>query len=51
MKKPANIEEAKALLWKRIDAMAKKRVAHKLAEREYLTAREWLQELEGKCRA
>jgi hypothetical protein len=50
-KKPQNVEEAKALLWERVEAMGKKREAHRLAERDYFTAREWLQELEAKCRA
>lgn len=46
MKKPQNTEDAKALLWKCVESMGKKREAHRLAERDYLTAKEWLAELE-----
>lgn len=49
MKKPTNLEEAKALLWKHVEELTKKRVAYSKAERDYRTAREWLQELEAKC--
>ena len=49
MKKPQSIEEAKALLWKRVDDLCKRRVQYRNAERDYFTAREWLAELEAKC--
>lgn len=48
MKKPTNLEEAKVLLWKRVEELTKKRVAYSKAERDYRAAREWMQELEAK---
>jgi hypothetical protein len=50
MKKPTNHRDANALVDIKSAELAKKRRAHTLAERNYLIAREWLQELEGKCR-
>lgn len=47
--KPQNIEDAKALLWKRVEDLTSKRLKFRQAERDYLTAREWLAELEAKC--
>jgi hypothetical protein len=50
MKKPTTHRDASFLVDRLVADMAKKRRAHRLAERSYLIAREWLQELEGKCR-
>ena len=47
MKKPQNIEDARALVAKQTEAMGKKRREHMLAERNYLKAKEWERELEA----
>lgn len=49
MKKPQNIEDARALSAKMADTMGKKREAHRLAERDYLKAKEWEAELVAKA--
>lgn len=49
MKKPANAQDAKALVDTTLAKMTKKRMEHQLAERAYLKAKEWLAEVEGKC--
>jgi len=49
LKKPQNIEDAKALLWKHVELLSKKRVEYSKAERDYATVREWLAELEAKA--